>query len=86
MPKKWVYNYRWQLGSYDRLNKVLTFWKPRFKLYNSQPILVLLFVNWTKDWMMPDEATIDVVDSGRLLVALNNLRIITLTGRSESIT
>jgi hypothetical protein len=62
-------------GSYDRLNKVLTFLETRdLNSTTHNPFWFYYATNGEKDWEMPDQATIDMVDTGRLFVALNNLR------------
>ncbi len=62
-------------GSYYRLNKVLTFLETRdLNATTRNPYWFYYSSTGQRDLFMPDTGNLDVVDTGRLFVALNNLK------------
>jgi len=62
-------------GSYYRLNKVLTFLETRdLNATTRNPYWFYYSSTGERDLFMPDTGNLDVTDTGRLFVALNNLK------------
>jgi hypothetical protein len=63
------------LGSYDRSNKVLAFLETRdLNATTRNPYWFYYSSTGQRDLFMPDTGNLDLVDTGRLFVALNNLK------------
>ncbi len=61
-------------GSYDRINKVLTFLETRDLNSAGYPFQFYNATTGKNAYLFSNNQTVDVVDTGRLFVALNNLR------------